>query len=140
MRKLFIPLLLAVLAAGSVGAADLSAVLGGEVALRMTARSFSQELAANDPRVARTRTLLDQAVQLTHEEPITIEAACSRYVGHLFDSAHIAATPLELLEALAGFGQVGQPMNETLQAYASARRAAPAKSHTEAMAALRQQK
>jgi len=132
MYKLFTLLLLAALAAGSVGAAEMT----DDVAQRMTATSVKQEVAASDPRVAQTRKLLDQAVKLTHEEPLAIAAACSRYAGHLFDAIHEAATPLELLEALATFGKVGQPMSETLQAYVSARKAAPMKSHAEAMAGL----
>lgn len=107
-----------------------------EVAQRLTAMSVKQDVPENDPRVAQTRKLLDKAVKLTKEEPLAVAAACSRYAGHLHDSAHIEAVPLELLEALATFGKSGKPMNETLQNYAAARKAVPAKSHVEAMAAL----
>ena len=104
-----------------------------DAAQRLTAMSVGQDVAADDPRVAQARKLLDKAVKLTHEEPMAIAAACSRYAGHLFDAIHERATPLELLEALATFGKSGKPMNETLQDYAAARKAAPGKSHVEAM-------
>lgn len=135
MNRLFSFLLAAGLFSGAAFAmADTTPA--DAVAQRMTALSIKQEIAANDARVAQSRALLDKAVKLTREEPVAIEAACSRYVGHLHDSAQIEATPLELLEALTRFGKAGQPMNETLQGYAAARKAAPARSHAEAMAAL----
>ena len=104
-----------------------------DAAQRLTAMSVGQDVAADDPRVAQARKLLDKAVKLTHEEPMAIAAACSRYAGHLFDAIHERATPLELLEALATFGKSGKPMNETLQDYVAARKVAPGKRHVEAM-------
>lgn len=105
-------------------AAAVFAAPSDDVAQRMTALSVRQEVAESDPRVTQTRKLLDKAVKLTHEDSITVAAACSRYVGHLYDSAHIEATPLELLEALVSFGKPGAPMQDSWQAYAAARKAA----------------
>jgi hypothetical protein len=139
MNKLPILLFLAALLSGIANAAG-SLAATDEVAQRMTSLSVRQELAANDPRVAQTRTLLDKAARLSLEEPMAIEAACSRYVGHLHDSAHIEAAPLELLEALVSFGKAGKPMRDTLQDYVVARKAAPGKSHAEAMAVLGRKK
>lgn len=135
MNKLFTLLLLAAFVVGPASAAGASTPTD-ELAQRLTAMSVRQELAENDPRVAQTRKLLDKAVKLSREEPVAIAAACSRYAGHLFDSIHVSATALELLEALATFGKAGKPISETLQGYVAARKAAPARSHVEAMAAL----
>ncbi len=107
-----------------------------DAAERMTAASAKQEIAAGDPRVAQARGQLDKAARLTAETPIAVASACSRYVGHLHDSAQIEATPLELLDALVKFGKTGKAMNDTLLDYVAARKAAPKRSHAEAMAAL----
>jgi hypothetical protein len=139
MNKLLTLLLIAMffngqsLAAGSTSPAD-------EVAQRMTALSVRQEVADTDSRVAQTRKLLDKAVKLTNEDPIAVESICSRYVGHLHDSAHIEAAPLELLEALVTFGKAGKPMRDTLQDYAAARKSVPTRGHAEAMAVLGKKK
>lgn len=139
MNKLLALLSFALLFTGAAIAAG-NPTPSDEAAQRMTALSLKQEVAETDPRVAQTRKLLDQAVKLTQEEPIAIESACSRYVGHLRDSAHIAAVPLDLLEALVTFGKAGKPMRETLQEYVVARKAAPTKSHAEAMGILGKKK
>lgn len=135
MKKLLTALFLASLVSSVASAAGLPTPTD-EVAQRLTAMSLKQEVAEDDPRVAQTRKLLDKAVKLTHEEPMAVGAACSRYAGHLFDAIHEPATALELLEALVAFGKSGKPMNETLQDYAAARKAVPGKSHAEAMAVL----
>lgn len=109
-----------------------------DIAQRLTALSLAgtPEPAAGDPRVLETRKLLDKAVKQTREEPLAVAAACQRYVGHLHDSAQIRATPLELLAALVAHGKAGQPMSDTLQSYVAARKAAPGRTHGEAMSAL----
>lgn len=107
-----------------------------EAADRLTSASIKEEIAPNDPRLAQTRVQLNKAAKLAAEEPAAVAAACARYAGHLHDSAHLPATPLELLEALSRFGKAGKPMNETLQDYAIARKAAAARSHAEALAAM----
>lgn len=107
-----------------------------EAADGMLALSVNQEISANDPRIAQTRSWLNKAVQVSGEEATAIAIACSRYVGHLHDSAHLAATPLELLEALARFGKAGKPMNDTLQEYAAARKSVPTRNHADALAAM----
>lgn len=135
MNRLLASLLLCVfLSSAALAAANPAPT--DDLAQRLTATSVRQELAENDPRVAQTRKLLDKAVKVSREEPVAIAAACSRYAGHLFDSIHVSATALELLEALATFGKAGKPISETLQGYVAARKAAPARSHVEAMAAL----
>lgn len=139
MNKLLASLLLAAVVSGSAAAAANPTPID-EAAQRLTTMSLKQEVAENDPRVAPTRKLLDQAVKFSHEEPMAIAAACSRYAGHLFDAIHEPATPLELLEALATFGKAGRPINETLQDYVAARKVAPGKSHAEALAALAKKK
>jgi len=139
MDRLFSLLLLAAMFSGAAFAAA-DPASADAVAQRMTVLSVKQEVAAGDARVTQARALLDKAVRLTQEEPVAIEAACSRYVGHLHDSAHITAAPLELLEALAAFGKTGQPLRDTLQPYVAARKAAPGRSHAEAMAALGKKK
>jgi hypothetical protein len=48
--------------------------------------------------------------------------------------------PLELLAALDTYGRTGQSINDTLQAYVAARKAAADKTHAAAMAALARQK
>jgi hypothetical protein len=132
MSKLFVALFFAVLFSGAGFAA--APVPADDVAQRLVAMSGGQDVAADDPRVTQTRKLLDKAVKLTHEEPMAIAAACSRYAGHLFDSIHERATGPELLEALVAFVRSGKAMNETLQDYVAARKAAPGKSHVKAMA------
>jgi hypothetical protein len=134
MTKLLATLFFAVLFSSAGFAATPAPV--DDVAQRLVAMSGGPDVAADDPRVTQTRKLLDKAVKLTHEEPMAIAAACSRYAGHLFDAIHVRATALELLEALTAFGKSGKPMNETLQDYVAARKAAPGKSHVEAMAKL----
>ncbi len=135
MTKLLAALYFSVLFSG-VCLAAATPVSADDVAHRLVAMSGGQDVTADDPRVAQTRKLLDKAVKLTQEEPMAIAAASSRYAGHLFDSIHERATALELLEALAAFGKRGRPMSETLQGYVAARKAAPGKSHAEAMAKL----
>lgn len=139
MNKLLILLFVSALLSGSVFAAGNPAP-SDEVAQRMLSLSVKQDVNATDPRLAQTRTLLDKAVKLTGEAPIAVESACSRYVGHLHDSAQIEAAPLDLLEALAGFGKTGKPMRDTLQEYVAARKAAPDRTHAEAMALLGKKK
>lgn len=139
LRPLFLAVALA--CAGSVFTSTASAANSpDDIARNLTALSQSSvgapEPAANDPRVLEARKLLDKAVKQTREEPQAVASACQRYVGHLHDSMHIRATPLELLAALVAHGKAGQSMNETLQAYVTARKAAPAHSHDEAMSAL----
>ncbi len=131
MNRLTVFCLLALLAFPASAATP-----GDEVADRLTAASVKQEIASNDPRLAQTRLLLNKAVQLTAESPAAIASACKRYAGHLHDASHIEATPLELLDALAGLSTAGKPINDTLQQYAVARKAAPSHSHADAMAAL----
>jgi hypothetical protein len=135
MTKLLAALFFSVLFSGGCLAAA-TPVSADDVAHRLVAMSGGQDVAADDPRVAQTRKLLDKAVKITQEEPMAIAAACSRYAGHLFDSIHERATALQLLEALTAFGKSGKPMSETLQGYVAARKAAPGKSHAEAMAKL----
>ena len=107
-----------------------------QVADRLLAASAAEEIAPNDPRLAQVKIQLNKVVKLTAEEPAAVAAACARYAGHLHDSAHLSATPLELLEALSRFGKAGKPMNDTLQDYATARKAAPTRSHAEALAIM----
>jgi hypothetical protein len=107
-----------------------------EAADRLLAVSLKQEVAANDPRVTQTRLWLDKAAKLAGEEPTAIAYACSRYAGHLHDAAQVEATPLELLEALTRFGKAGKPMRDTLQEYATARKAVPGRSHADTLVAL----
>lgn len=130
------PLLLAAALAVAGAAGAQSAAPSADLAQQLTAISLAQDVEAADPRVAETQKLLDKAVKLTREEAFAVASACRRYVGHLRDSAQIRATPLELLAALAAHGKAGVPMNDTLQAYVAARKAAPGRTHGEAMAAL----
>ena len=116
-------------------AADLPTA-SDDIAQRMTELSAKQVIAANDPRVTQTRTWLDKVVKRSQTSPIAVEAACARYVGHLHDAAHIKATPLELLEALANFGKADKPIPEILQDYVQVRKTAAGKTHAEAMAVL----
>ena len=117
-----------------------AATASDEVVKNLATAAMPNEIAPNDARLSLSlisiRKQLDKAVQLTAEEPEAIAAACSRYAGHLHDSARIEATPLQLLEALASFGKVGKPMNDTLQEYATARKTASPTSHAAAMAKM----
>ena len=139
MNRLIFSLFLAALFSGVAFAAE-SPAAADEIVQRLTATSFKETVVENDPRLGQTRKLLDKAVKLTREEPMAIAAACSRYVGHLHDSAQIDATPLELLEALARFGRSGESMRDTLQAYVVARKAAPSRNHADAMQAMGKRK
>ena len=107
-----------------------------EAADRLMAASIKEDVAPNDPRLLQARIQLHKAAKLSTEEPTAIAAACTRYAGHLHDSAHLSVTPLELLEALSRFGKTGKPMNDTLHDYATARKAAPTLSHAGALAAM----
>jgi hypothetical protein len=111
-----------------------------DAADRLILASVKEDVAPSDPRLAQTRVQLNKAAKLTAEEPAAVAVACVRYAGHLHDSAHLSATPLDLLEALSRFGKAGKPMNQTLQDYATARKATPARSHAEALAAMGQSK
>jgi hypothetical protein len=131
--KLLSPLLLAAaLALPTAALARDPATLAHE----LTMVAFDQEMPDTDPRVAETRKLLDRAVKQTGETPFAVSSACQRFVGHLRDAAQIRATPLELLAVLGTHGKAGVPLNDTLQAYVAARKAAPGRSHDEAMAGL----
>ncbi|MEF8724244.1 MAG: hypothetical protein V5B30_17185 [Candidatus Accumulibacter delftensis] len=80
--------------------------------------------------------MLEQISKRSGEDATAIFAACRRYAGHLRDAAHIKASQLELLAALDTYGRTGQSINDTLQAYVAARKAAADKTHAAAMAAL----
>lgn len=137
MKPGIAPFLFAALLAGSCSVAFAAAsASGGDLAQRLTTLSVADEVPAGDARVAETQKLLDKVVKLTREEPLAVASACQRYVGHLRDAAQIRATPLELLNALAAYGKAGQSMQETLQAYVAARKAAAGRTHEEAMRAL----
>ena len=126
-------LLIALLAATGGSALAMSA---DTVAQQMTSLSLGHEVAADDPAVANTKTLLDQVSKRSGDDATAIFAACRRYAGHLRDAAQINASQLELLAALATHGKAGTPINDTLQAYVAARKAAPDKQHDAAMATL----
>lgn len=110
------------------------------VAREMTSLSLGHQIAADDPAVSKTRAMLEKISKRSGDDATAIFAACRRYAGHLRDAAQIRASQLELLAALAAHEQTGQSINDTLQAYVAARKAAPDKTHAAAMAALAGQK
>lgn len=107
-----------------------------DAAQRLASMAAHEELPVTDARVVATAKTLVKISRATGEEPLAIAAACTRYSRHLFDAARIAASPLELLEALDRLGRKGAPINETLLRYVEARKAAPASPHGEVLAAL----
>jgi hypothetical protein len=113
------------------GAAAMSTEM---VAQEMTSLSLDHPVAADDPLVSETRAMLEQVSKRSGEDATAIFAACRRYAGHLHDAAHIRASQLELLAALDTYGKTGQSINDTLQAYVAARKAAADKTHAAAMA------
>ena len=129
--------LISLLAMTGSGAAAMSS---DSVAQGMTSLSLDQPVAADDPAVARARAMLEQISKRSGDDATAIFAACRRYAGHLRDAAHIKASQLELLAALDTYGKTGQSINDTLQAYVAARKAAADKTHAAAMAALAGQK
>ena len=129
--------LVSLLAMSCGGAAAMSTEM---VAQEMTSPSLDHPVAADDPLVSETRVMLEQVSKRSGEDATAILAACRRYAGHLCDAAHIRASQLELLAALDTYGKTGQSINDTLQAYVAARKAAADKTHAAAMAALAGQK
>ena len=114
-----------------------SPVLANEdAAYRLTVHSLREDVAASDPRVSQARTQLARVAKTLGEEPGAIAAACTRYAGHIYDSAHVRTTSLELLDALAAHAKRGRALNDTLLDYANARKAAPGRTHAEAMAVM----
>ncbi|MEF8733325.1 MAG: hypothetical protein V5B40_15910 [Candidatus Accumulibacter meliphilus] len=138
MKQVFALISLASLLAMSCGGA--AAMSTDSVAQEMTSLSLDHPVAADDPVVSETRVMLEQVSKRSGDDATAIFAACRRYAGHLRDAAHIRASQLELLAALDTYGKTGQSINDTLQAYVAARKAAADKTHAAAMAALAGQK
>lgn len=134
MKRILALLSLSALLAISGGSA--AAMSADAVAQEMTALSLDHPVAADDPAVSKTRAMLEQVSKRSGEDATAIFAACRRYAGHLRDAAHIRASQLELLAALDTYGKAGQSINDTLQAYVAARKAAADRTHATAMAAL----
>lgn len=131
--------LLALLALLVVARAGAGAMTAESVAQQMTALSLGHQPAAGDLAVAKAQLMLERVSQGSGEDATAVFAACRRYAGHLRDAAQISASQLELLAALDAYGRPGRSLNETLQAYVAARKAAPDRSHATAMAALARQ-
>ncbi|WP_291989160.1 hypothetical protein [Candidatus Accumulibacter sp. ACC007] len=138
MKQTFAMLALISLAAMTCGSA--AAMSTDTVAQEMASLSLGHPVAAGDPAVIRTRTMLEQVSKRSGDDATAIFAACRRYAGHLRDAAQIKASQLELLAALDTHGKTGESINDTLQAYVAARKAAADKTHATAMAALARQK
>jgi hypothetical protein len=137
MKRIPALLSLTLLLAMSGAAAAMST---DSVAQEMTSLSLAHPVATDDPAVKKTRAMLEQVSKRSGEDATAIFAACRRYAGHLRDAAQIRASQLELLAALDTYGRTGQSINDTLQAYVAARKAAADKTHAAAMAALARQK
>lgn len=100
----------------------------------------NQGIADSDPRIAKARSQLQKVANATGEAQDIIAARCVKLARYLFDSVHVQATPVEVLEALALHARTGTSLSDTSSRYFQARRLAPNKTHAEAMAALSTEK
>lgn len=110
---------------------------GDNLAQRLAAFALHEEVGEKDARVVQVADWLARAAKATGEEDRAIAASCVRTAKFLLDGSRIKASALDPLEALATLGKPGQSMSDGLMAYVAARKAAPNKTHAEAMAALR---
>jgi hypothetical protein len=88
---------------------------------QLVVTSLSQDVPANDPRVAKARDQLEKVMNATGEEAQAVAASCVRNARYIFDSSRQRASPLEVLEALAQFAPPGKPLSDTTQHYATLR-------------------
>lgn len=109
---------------------------GENLAQRLTAFALRQDVAAGDARVVQTKDWLAKAAKATGEDEKAVAAASVRAAKFFLDLTRMPATPLETLEAVARAAKPGEPMGDVLMHYVEARRAAPGKTHAEALQAL----
>jgi hypothetical protein len=102
---------------------------------RLVEVSVSQEVAANDPRVATAREQLARVAKLTGETEQAVAYACMRNARYIFDATRQRVTPLEVLEALAKHAPAGKPLSDATQRYSNLR-AQQKLGHAAAMNAL----
>lgn len=107
-----------------------------DLARGIVAASLREEVAAGDPRVAPARDWLAKAAKTYGEDPKAVAAHCERTARWFLDLTRSRATPLEMLEALALLAKPGTTMQDAMRGYIEARRAAPGKTHAEALAKL----
>jgi hypothetical protein len=141
MRSSFAVLLVSLLslflpASAGAAAPHAAAAAGESIPQRWVSLAAKQDVAENDPRVARAKAQLAKAMKATGEAEQAVAAACTRAAGFIFDATRSPATALEVLEALAEKG-AGRPMSDTIGRYVAARRNAAGKTHAEAMAAFK---
>lgn len=75
---------------------------GIDGAARLVSLSAGEDIAASDPRVARTREKIAEVLRLTGEtDDRAVAAACVRLSRHLFDVTKQRVSPLDVLDALA---------------------------------------
>lgn len=125
-----------VLCAGLALALPAMAQQSIDPAQRLAALSYHEDLAADDPRVQKIQKQLVGLAKRSKDTPEEIAAACYRTARHLYDATRVQATPLELLEPLDKYLQKGQPLTDTLHRYVALRKAAPNRTHAEAMAGM----
>lgn len=133
MRKSLIVLAsLALVASVPASAQKYTVDLGADPAITVAGR----DLPPTDARVAQARAWLKKVAEATGEKEEQVAASCMKLVRFMLDSMRVRALPAEVLEGLALRAAPGKPLSELTSGYYEARRAAPGKSHAEAMAAL----
>ncbi|WIM05366.1 MAG: hypothetical protein OHM77_11855 [Candidatus Nitricoxidivorans perseverans] len=106
--------------------------LGADPAIAIAGR----DLQPSDSRVAQAREWLKKVAAATGETEEQVAASCMKLVKFMLDSVRVRALPAEVLDGLALQAAPGKPLSELTSGYYAARRAAPGKTHAEAMAVL----
>lgn len=90
---------------------------------RLVQASLREEVAADDPRVAKAREMLVKAGAATGETDLALAQACMRNARYIFDASRRRAnvSALEVLEAVAAHAPAGKPLAETTQRYVDLR-------------------
>jgi hypothetical protein len=114
---------------------DLGADPAREIAAQAAGTPRGQELPANDPRVKQAREWLKQAAAATGETEDIVAASAVKLARYIYDVTKVRVTPMETLEAIAR-APAGRPLGDATNAYFQARKAAPNKTHAEALAAM----
>ncbi len=114
---------------------DLGADPAREIAAQAAGTPRGQELPVTDARVKQAREWLKQAAAATGETEDIVAASAVKLSRYIYDVTKVRVTPMETLEAIAR-APAGRPLGDTTSAYFQARRAAPNKTHAEAMATM----
>lgn len=136
MKRIIAVALALVSLAAAADPAKVTVLESDDLARGIVAAAVRDDVAPTDPRVGAARGWLAKAAKTYGEDPKAIAAHCERSARWFLDLTRSRATPLEMLEALALPAKPDATMQDAMRAYIEARRAAPGKTHAEALKTL----